>query len=200
MLGDLDQQGHTVQRTAREVAERHSEKLLMLAPVLDRLITEMIRPMIMRQHMRCRRAGLMPPPPQELERAGLKIDVVSILAEAHQLVRAGTVERYVEYAGGLASLDPSALDILNVDEAMRVYGDLIHIPVELINEAKKVEEIRSARAAQMKAQQSAAMASEAAKGAQALGNTPLGTGSMLDSVIGQQGGARGMMEQMGVAA
>lgn len=200
MLGDLDQQGRTVQRTAREVAERHQEKLLMLAPVLDRLITEMIRPMLLRQHMRCRRAGLLPPPPRELEQAGLKVDVVSVLAEAHQLVRAGTVERYVDYSTALAQLQPEALDLLDIDQAMRTYGDLIHIPPELLRQDVEVNDIREARAARMRAQEAAALAAEASKGAQNLANAPVGQGTMLDAVIQQQGGAQQIAQAMGLAA
>jgi hypothetical protein len=54
--------------TAREVAERHEEKLIALGPTLERLHDELLDKLIERVFGICMRRGLIPPPPQELLR------------------------------------------------------------------------------------------------------------------------------------
>lgn len=194
MLGDLDRQGATVQRTAREVAERHEEKLTLLGPVLDRLITEMVRPTILTQHSRCRRANMLPPPPQELIDAGLKIDVVSALAEAHRLATAGTVERFMEFGGSIGQMVPEALDVIDIDQVMRQYGELIHVPVDIIREKPEVDELRMKRAEAQRAAEQMAQANEMAKATKDLSQAKLEQGSVLDQLMASAGAdAGGMM-------
>ncbi|MDD3534370.1 MAG: portal protein, partial [Candidatus Cloacimonetes bacterium] len=55
------------QMTAREVAERHEEKLLMLSPVLEQMHNEVLAPLTKRTFEICMRNGVFPPIPPELE-------------------------------------------------------------------------------------------------------------------------------------
>ena len=59
MLAQTDRR----QITAREVAEKHEEKLLMLGPVLERLHTELLDPLIDRTFNILQQAGVLPVPP-----------------------------------------------------------------------------------------------------------------------------------------
>jgi len=54
------------QMTAREVAERASEKLVQFSPTFARKTTELFNPLLQRIWGVCIRAGLFPPPPEEL--------------------------------------------------------------------------------------------------------------------------------------
>jgi hypothetical protein len=50
--------------TAREVAERHEEKLLQLGPVMERLQDELLDPLIRRAFGILWRGGYLPEPPK----------------------------------------------------------------------------------------------------------------------------------------
>jgi len=82
MLANSDRR----QITAREVAEKHEEKLLMLGPVLERLHTELLDPLIDRTFNILQRNGVLPIAPPELQNKELSVEYVSILAQAQRLV------------------------------------------------------------------------------------------------------------------
>jgi len=79
--------------TAREIEERHEEKLIMLGPVLERLEDELLDPMIDRVFQVAMTSGLIPPPPQELSDTELKVEYVSILAQAQKAVAINSMEQ-----------------------------------------------------------------------------------------------------------
>ncbi|PWG73491.1 phage head-tail adapter protein, partial [Enterococcus hirae] len=71
--------------TAREVQERHEEKLLMLGPVIERVQNELLDPMIDRVFSIALRGNALPPPPEELEGVDLRVEYISILAQAQRM-------------------------------------------------------------------------------------------------------------------
>ena len=89
MLAQTDRR----QITAREVAEKHEEKLLMLGPVLERLHTELLDPLIDRTFNILQQNGVLPVPPPELQNKDLNVEYVSVLAQAQRLVATGAVDR-----------------------------------------------------------------------------------------------------------
>jgi len=81
--------------TATEVAERHEEKLLMLGPVLGRMNTELLEPLIELTFQKLLAAGVLPPPPPELQGVNLSVEFVSILAQAQRSVGVAAVDRWI---------------------------------------------------------------------------------------------------------
>jgi hypothetical protein len=149
--------------TAREIAERHEEKLLMLGPVLESLQTEMLQPYVEITFAKMLRAGLFAPgtelaPPPELEGQDLDIEFVSTLAQAQRAVGVSSVDRMIGTIGSLAMMNPDALDKLDTDQAIDVYADMIGVDPSLIVADDKVALIRQDRAKQQAMQQAAAMA------------------------------------------
>jgi hypothetical protein len=59
--------------TAREIDERHEEKMLMLGPVLERLHDELLDPLVKRVFSIMIRRGLLPPPPQGVQHQQLTV-------------------------------------------------------------------------------------------------------------------------------
>jgi hypothetical protein len=53
--------------TAREIDERHEEKLLALGPVLERTNDELLDPIVDRAFALMEAAGLIPPPPRSCD-------------------------------------------------------------------------------------------------------------------------------------
>lgn len=134
--------------TATEVAERHEEKLLMLGPVLERLHNELLDPLIEMTFTHLAQAGKLPPPPQELQGVELKVEYVSMLAQAQKAVSTNSVDRFIGNLGAVAQVAPGVLDKFNADEWVDYYADMTGVPPQLIVADKNVAIIRRQRSEQ----------------------------------------------------
>jgi hypothetical protein len=173
------------QITAREIEERHEEKLLVLGPVLERNQNELLDPLIDNAFMIALEEGLFPPPPQELQGMNINIEYVSMLAQAQKAVGIGAIDRIVGTVGQMAAIKPDALDKLNADEIIDEYSNMLGIPPSLIVANDQVAIVREQReAAAQKAQQMAQMPAMADT-AKKLSETQSGEGSALDNVASQ---------------
>jgi hypothetical protein len=148
--------------TATEVAERHEEKLLMLGPVLERLHNELLDPLIDIAFSELVEANVLPPPPPELQNMELKVEYVSMLAQAQRAVATNSIDRFVGNLGAIASLKPEVLDKFDGDRWADEYADLLGIDPQLLVGNEVVARIRQDRAEQMaQAQQMEAMQQQA---------------------------------------
>lgn len=152
------------QMTATEVAERNSEKMLLLGPVLDRLRSELFQPLIERAWGILTRLGILPPPPVRMvpEMGGqeIKIEFISILALAQRQAGIAAINQVVDFIGTLAQItqSPAALDKLNVDEAIDEVAEMHGVPPKLIRSDEEVAALREQReqqTQQMQAMQAA---------------------------------------------
>ena len=162
--------------TATEVAERHEEKLLMLGPVLERLHSELLDPLIESTFDHMIQAGIVPQPPPELHGMQLNVQFVSMLAQAQRAIATNSVDRFVGNLGQIAAFAPAVLDKLDTDMWADKYSDMLGVDPEFIVPSEKVALIRQQRAKQAQAQQAAAMAEQGANAMQKLGSveTPNG--------------------------
>ncbi len=174
--------------TATEVAERHEEKLLMLGPVLERLHNEMLDPLIDITFDRALEAGILPPPPEELQNQDLQVEYISMLAQAQRSVNTNGIDRFVGNMGALAALKPGVLDKFDEDKWADTYADMLGVDPELIVASDKVAVIREQRAQAQQAAQRSAMAEQMANTANKLGNTPTDNKNALTDVIQQFSG------------
>lgn len=156
--------------TATEVAERHEEKLLMLGPVLERLHNEILDPLIEMTFSRMVEAGIVPPPPEEMQGMELSVEFVSMLAQAQRAVATNSIDRYVGNIGVVAQMKPDVLDKFDADRWADAYADMLGIDPELIVPGDKVALIRQQRAQAQQAQQQAEMMAQGADVAQKLGS------------------------------
>lgn len=154
--------------TATEVAERHEEKLLMLGPVLERQHNELLSPLVDMTFERIVKAGMLVgrrQPPPELEGIELKIEFVSVLAQAQRAVAAGGVDRLLGTVSTIAAANPAVLDKIDFDQVVDDYAEMFGVNPEIVIPDDKVAEIRAARAKQQAAQQMLATAPAAADAA-----------------------------------
>ncbi|UQZ90844.1 phage tail protein [Deltaproteobacteria bacterium Smac51] len=141
------------QMTATEVAERNSEKMLLLGPVLDRLRSELFQPLIVRVFGIMTRQGMVPPPPDALQGREIKIEFISILAQAQKQAGIAAINNTVAFVGNVAQFSPTALDKLNIDEAIDEVAEMNGVPPSLIRSNEEVAELRAQREEQMQQQQ-----------------------------------------------
>ncbi len=156
--------------TATEVAERHEEKLLMLGPVLERLQNELLDPLIELTFDQIMEAGILPPPPQELQGQDINVELVSMLAQAQRAIGVNSVDRLIGHIGNLAAAkgDLSVWDKFDSDKDIDGYAEMLGVNPEIIVPDDQVQAIRQQRAQQQAAQQQAAMLNQAADSAQKL--------------------------------
>lgn len=140
------------QMTATEVAERNGEKMLILGPVLDRLRSELFQPLIERAFGIMRRGAFLPPLPPGLIGQELKIEFVSILAQAQKAAGVGAVRQVVDFVARGAALNPEVLDKLDLDEAVDQVAEMSGVPPLLIRPDEAVAAIRAARSARAAAE------------------------------------------------
>lgn len=172
--------------TAREIVERHEEKLQMLGPVIDALEFELLDPAIDRIFNIMMRAGLIPPAPVDLQGHELKIEYISTLAQAQKMVGTTSIEQGLRFTGSLVSVYPEVADNVDPDKTVKKYMDMVGAPPELVRSDDEVAKIRSDRAKKQQAQEQAAAMERMTEGAKTLSQTPVGQNSALDVMMGNQ--------------
>jgi hypothetical protein len=170
--------------TAREVQERHEEKLLALGPVITRLNSDLLNPLIDRTFEIMVRAGKIPPPPPELEPGTqLKVEYISMMAQAQKLVSLGSTERFATFVGNIAAGPyPEANDKVNWDEMIEEHGEMMGVSPRVIRPKDATDAIRNDRAARVAAQERAAQIETLTKAARNLGSTPVNEDTALNRV------------------
>ena len=135
----------TTRMTATEVAERHEEKMLMLGPVLERLQDELLNPLIEYTFHRAQAAGILPPPPPELQGQELSIELVSMLAQAQRAITTNGMDRFTQSLTAVAQIKPEVLDKFDADKWADEYGDALGISPDLLVPEEQVQATRQAR-------------------------------------------------------
>lgn len=181
MLANTDRR----QITAREIEERHEEKLLALGPVLEQLNQDLLDPLIDIQFAIMEKQGLIPPPPPELEGLDLKVEYISIMAQAQKLVGLAGIERFTGYVGNLLGVAPEVKDKVNIDQLVDVYGDLTSIPAGIVFSDEEVAQKREAQARQQAAMQKAEMMKQGAGVAKDLSQANLDGDNALSKIVEQ---------------
>lgn len=197
--------------SATEIQARQQERLLELGPLLNRLNGELFTPQIeqltelairrSRMGWQYVQAGkpvpkgiemLIPPPPPALKGKPLRIDFISILAQAQRMNEIQGIQQLVTYVLSMAPTRPDVLDKIDFDSSIDIVADRLSVPPEVIvstDQANKIRKIRSDKLAQQQQQQQQLQTAQV--GAQALknlGDTPLGGGSALDHLAGMPAG------------
>ncbi|HDH0766787.1 TPA: phage tail protein [Klebsiella pneumoniae] len=170
------------------VIEMKEEKLLMLGPVLERLNDECLNPLIDRTFSMMARKNLLPPPPDVLQGMPLKIEYISVMAQAQKSIGLSSLASTVGFIGQLASLGKTeALDKLDADQAIDAYSEMSGVSPTVIVPQEQVNQIRQDRAQQQQQQQAMAMGMAAAQGAKTLSEAQTADPSVLTAISGAVG-------------
>jgi hypothetical protein len=178
MLANSDRR----QITAREIDERHEEKLLMLGPVLERQNEDLLDPLIDRTFAIMSRRGLLPPPPQDIQGSDLKVEYVSIMAQAQKMIATASIERFLGFVGNVSAAYPQAMDKVDIDQTIDEYGDMIGVPPKIVRSDDMVQSIREGRRMAAEHQQRMEQMQQLAQGAKLLSETDTNTPNLLTQV------------------
>jgi hypothetical protein len=178
----------TKEMTAEEVARRHEEKLTMLGPIIERLDAEFLDPIIDRAYEICNSYGILPEPPPEIQGTDLKVEYISLLAQAQKMVSMSSIREFTGFVLAHAQANPGILDKVDFDQTADEVADILGVPPTMVRDDKSVAELRQAREQQDQAARmaaAAAPAAEAAGAAKDLSETKLSNGkSALDQMLG----------------
>ncbi len=158
--------------TAREIDERHEEKLLALGPMLEQLNQDVLDPAIERIFNIMVRRNMFPPAPEEIQGMPLSVQYVSIMAQAQKQIGLISLERASAFLAQVATTDPSVLDTVDNDQLMREYFDSAGVSPKIVRDLEDVDRLRTARAQQQQAQMMAENAPKMAGAAKDLSETP----------------------------
>lgn len=190
------EQAPNAKMTAYEVAQKLQEKLQVIGPVIEGLLTESLKPKLKRVYSIMRRKGMIDPPPPSMHGMPLDIEFVSMLALAQKASATGGMERLIALVGNMMAVFPTVKDNVDSDAFLREYNDLLGNPGKILLGPEQVSQVRQQNAQAAQQQQNTAhltalaqAAGAAAPAGQVLANTQVGGGqNALGALIG--GGGR----------
>ena len=170
----------------------------MLGPVVERVNDELLDPIIDRTFDILVRKSrpywegvlngepLIPPPPEELAEVDLKVEFISVLAQAQKAVGLAAMDNLFGFVASVAQFNPAVLDKVDFDQAVDERADMLGVSPRIVVPDDKVAEMREAKAqqaAQANAmQQGMAMADMMAKAGSAKVDQSTALGRALDVV------------------
>lgn len=180
--------------TAREIEERHEEKLLALGPVLEQLNQDLLNPTIDRVFAIMLRRGFIPEPPDELRGVKLRVEYVSLMASAQKMVGVGSLERLMGRVSEAANVSgqPDMMDKINTDEWVDELADALGAAPRVLRSKEEVEQLRAGRArVQQRAQDAEIAKAEAEATAKLASAKTGGEQNALTDLLGLGGGVPG---------
>ncbi len=153
------------QMTATEVQVRYELMQRLLGPTLGRFQSEFLNPLIERTFGIMLRAGALLPEPEVIQGQKIDVEYVGPLARSQRMEESVAIDRLYELAVNVVQVDPSIMDNINHDEAIRLRGDLLGVPKIVLRSRDEVEELREQRQQAQMAQQQAEQQQQAAQAA-----------------------------------
>ncbi|QPZ53738.1 head-tail connector [Pelagibacter phage HTVC204P] len=150
------------QMTATEVIQRNEEKMRLLGPVLGRLQSELLKPLIDRAFSLILRKNLFPQAPEFLAGQDVEIEYVSPLAKAQKSTELQSIMRGIEILGSLANVAP-VFDHVNMDKLVKHLMDVVGVPQKVLKSSSEVQADRQAAQEQQAQQQQMAQMQQLAE-------------------------------------
>lgn len=170
--------------TATEILERKEEKLIVLGPVVERFINELLDPIIDRTFGIMSRNNMIPPPPEDIQGRELKIEYISLLAQAQKTIGLSSNDRLISSVGSISAMSPSILDKIDFDQYVDVQSDLLGTDARIVRGDEAVREIRENRAKIAAQQEQQAQLANNAQAAKVLSETNTGGDNALTELLG----------------
>ena len=163
----MAQLGDTTQRTATEIQARKQEQIMLMGPVLYRLKKELIQPLIEGIYNELSDNMMLPPAPQEISGMPIKIEYISVLAQAERAAGVNQISEIVGYIASLNEISPEAATdaarVIDWQESVREAAEDVGIPARLIKDQATVQQEEEVAMKQQQAMQAVAAAEPVTK-------------------------------------
>lgn len=179
-------------RNQLELTKRDLERLQQLGPFIHQFETEVAGPTIQRIIRIMHRRKLLKPMPAQLAKIPLAIKYQSIMRLAQASAEGVGLKDFLNVGASLSGAAkaagvPDPLRIINLDEALRRYGELSNVDPELIFTLDEVHEHDAARQKAEAGVQAVQAVPGATEAAHTMSQTPMGGNTLLSALVG--GGA-----------
>jgi hypothetical protein len=141
--------------TATQVIELARLAQRQLSPVLGRMQEDLLNPLIERVYGILTRRRDFPRPPEEIVGEDLRIEYVSPVARAQKASESQSILDSFAAAQAVAQVDPSVMDNIDLDEAIRAIFVGNGTPVNIVRSKADVIEIRRTQAQVMEQEREA---------------------------------------------
>jgi hypothetical protein len=166
----------TGEMTAYEVAQRLEQMQQILGPVLSRLNTELLSPLVIRSLKILLRKKLLQPLPKSVavklpKNTNLAFDIsfVNSLARSQQMSELRNVQQWLQEIMMFAQSKPEVLDNLNADTILAYSARIHNIPENLTLDPDAVKALRDQRQKQQEMQMGLSAGEQGSKIAKNLG-------------------------------
>lgn len=180
MLANLDRRDIT----ATEINQRYEEKLLILGPVLERMNYDALDPIIESVFQIMLEKGQIPRPPPELEGMELKVEYVSVMAQAQKLLSLSGIERFASFIGRVAPMKPDIVDKISFDQMIDVYSDGASLAPGIVKSDEAVNAARTQREQMQMQMQQAQIAQTQSQAAKNLVQSNMADEATLRQILG----------------
>jgi hypothetical protein len=187
MIARSDDRLGAARPTAREIDERHEEKLLALGPVLERTNDELLNPIIERAFHLMMQAHFVPEPPGELRGVKLRVEYISVLAQAQKLVAVAAHDRFMQTVGGLVQLYPEARLKVDPMQTVDTYAEALGVDPRMVRPTKDAQQLQANEQQQQQQALAAEQAATMAKAAKDASQTPLTGDTALARLVASAG-------------
>jgi len=150
---DQLQLGGSDRMTQLEVNIRNDENLRLLSPILGRLHSELLQPLISRIITIMSKRGLIPQVPEELAGVNPQVFYRSQIAKAQKAGEGRVVSNYMAELLQTSQIKPDVLDLVDFDKMAKYKAQVDGVPELIFNNDEEVEELRNQRAEQQAAAQ-----------------------------------------------
>ena len=127
--------------TATEVMQRTEEKMRLLGPVLGRLQSELLQPLITRSFNLLFKNKKFPQAPDVIGEQDIEIEYVSPLAKAQKTQELSSIMRGIEIFGSLQNVAP-VFDYLDIDGLVNHIKDVLGLPAKVMRSTAEVNEMK----------------------------------------------------------
>jgi hypothetical protein len=169
--------------TATYVLQQRDEKMRLLSPMLARLQSEFLGPLIDRvfailwrksKRLNFGPGSPFPPPPPELSGVPLRVEYVSPIALAQKSSQMDGVTRLMQIQTALKQMDPQSATVLDGEYILRLAQKDFYAPVKTLKSPEQLQQeaeaAQQALAQQQQGENIASIAGAAKDGAGALKN------------------------------
>ena len=165
------------QMTATEVQVRYELMQRLLGPTLGRFQSEFLNPLIERIFNIMMRAEALMPQPEVIQNQKVDVEYVGPLARSQRMEESIAIDRLYQLAMQVGQVDPSIMDNINHDIAIRARAELLGVPKTVLRGLDEITEMREARAQQQQMAQQMAMQQQQADAALSQGKAMKEMGS-----------------------
>ena len=151
-------------QTQLEISDDRQEMLRQMSPMLGRIQTELLSPMLVRTFNLLMMVGRIPPAPIAMAEGqySLAIEYVSPAAIAQIGTKADSMSRFIQEIVPLASVSPGVLDVVDFDKAVQDVARYRDVPRSIIRDPKLIAQIRQERSQKEQEAQAAGQAQQSA--------------------------------------